>query len=125
MSSASRQSGGSTGSREGRGARSAISKLAMAPAVLSERPEEIEAANSNDPAVARKALEKLLEKNPRNAMLLARLGASYRTDDPARSLDFYRKASEIQPDAPSMRSVTVQRWSRRVAFLKQHTSCNK
>ena len=63
-------------------------------------PEEIEAANSNDPAVARKALEKLLEKNPRNAMLLGRLGASYRTDDPARSLDFYRRASEIQPDAP-------------------------
>ena len=33
-------------------------------------------------------------------MLLGRLGASYRTDDPARSLDFYRKASELQPDAP-------------------------
>ena len=63
-------------------------------------PEEIEAANSSDPAIARKALEKLLEKNPRSAMLLGRLGASYRTDDPARSLDFYRKASEIQPDAP-------------------------
>ena len=63
-------------------------------------PEEIEAANSADPAVARQALEKLLEKNPRNAMLLGRLGASYRTDDPARSLDFYRKASEIQPEAP-------------------------
>ena len=63
-------------------------------------PEEIEAANSDDPATARKALEKLLEKNPRNAMLLGRLGASYRTDDPARSLDFYRKASEIQPEAP-------------------------
>lgn len=63
-------------------------------------PEEIEAANSSDPAVARKALEKLLEKNPRSAMLLGRLGASYRTDDPARSLDFYRRASEIQPDAP-------------------------
>ncbi|HKN82559.1 MAG TPA: tetratricopeptide repeat protein, partial [Pyrinomonadaceae bacterium] len=63
-------------------------------------PEEIEAANSSDPAVARKALEKLLEKNPRNAMLLGRLGASYRTDDPARSLDFYKRASEIQPDAP-------------------------
>ena len=63
-------------------------------------PEEIEAANSDDVAIARKALEKLLEKNPRNAMLLGRLGASYRTDDPARSLDFYRKASEIQPDAP-------------------------
>jgi tetratricopeptide (TPR) repeat protein len=62
-------------------------------------PEEIEAANSDDPAVARKALEKLLEKNPRNAKLLGRLGASYRTDDPARALDFYRRAAEIQPDA--------------------------
>jgi tetratricopeptide (TPR) repeat protein len=61
--------------------------------------EEIEAANSEDPAVARKALEKLLEKNPRNAMLLGRMGASYRTDDPARSLEYYRRASEIQPDA--------------------------
>ena len=63
-------------------------------------PEEIEAANSTDPATARKALEKLLEKNPRNAMLLGRLGASYRTDDPARSLDFYRKAAEVQPKDP-------------------------
>ena len=62
-------------------------------------PEEIEAANSSDAATARKALEKLLEKNPRNAILLARLGASYRTDDPARSLEFYRKASELQPEA--------------------------
>ncbi|HKR14473.1 MAG TPA: tetratricopeptide repeat protein [Pyrinomonadaceae bacterium] len=63
------------------------------------KPEEIEAANSDDPAVARKALEKLLEKNPRNATLLGRLGASYRTDDPARSLEFYRRAAEIQPDS--------------------------
>ena len=63
-------------------------------------PEEIEAANSTDPATARKALEKLLEKNPRSAMLFGRLGASYRTDDPARSLDFYRRASELQPDSP-------------------------
>jgi tetratricopeptide (TPR) repeat protein len=63
-------------------------------------PEEIEAANSTDPAIARKALEKLLEKNPRSAMLLGRLGASFRTDDPARSLEYYRRASEIQPDAP-------------------------
>lgn len=62
-------------------------------------PEDIEAANSSDPATARKALEKLLEKNPRNAMLLGRLGASYRTDAPARSLEFYRKASELQPEA--------------------------
>ena len=63
-------------------------------------PEEIEAANSTDPVVARKALEILLQKNPRSTMLLGRLGASYRTDDPARSLDFYRRAAEIQPDSP-------------------------
>ena len=63
-------------------------------------PEEIEAANSADPEVARKALEKLLDKNPRNAMLLSRLGASYRTDNPARSLEYYRQAAEIKPDAP-------------------------
>ncbi|HKS08573.1 MAG TPA: tetratricopeptide repeat protein [Pyrinomonadaceae bacterium] len=62
-------------------------------------PEEIEAANSSDADVARKALEKLLEKNPRNAMLLARLGASYRTDSPPRSLEYYRQAAELKPDS--------------------------
>jgi len=62
-------------------------------------PEEIEAANSNDADVSRKALEKLLEKNPRNALLLSRLGAAYRTDSPARSLEYYRQAAEIKPDS--------------------------
>jgi tetratricopeptide (TPR) repeat protein len=32
-------------------------------------------------------------------VLLGRLGASYRTDDPARSLEFYRRASQLQPEA--------------------------
>ena len=62
-------------------------------------PEEIQAANSDDPLVARKALETLLAKNPRNALLLSRLGASYRTDNPARSLEYYRQAAEIKPDS--------------------------
>ncbi len=61
--------------------------------------EEIEAANNSDPEISRKALEKLLEKNPRNAMLFARLGASYRTDNPARSLEYYRQAAQIKPDS--------------------------
>jgi tetratricopeptide (TPR) repeat protein len=88
-------------------------------------PEEIEAANSEDAAISRKALEKLLEKNPRNAMLLGRLGASYRTDDPARSLGFYRKASELQPDAPEYALgygaalVQVRRFSDAVFILQQ------
>ncbi|MCU1266668.1 MAG: hypothetical protein JWM21_2986 [Acidobacteria bacterium] len=61
---------------------------------------EIEAANDADPSKARQALEILLQKNPRHALLLARLGASYRTDDPARSLEFYRRANEIDPKNP-------------------------
>jgi len=60
-------------------------------------PEEIETANSEDPLQARQALEKLLEKNPKNPMLLARLGASFRTDNPARSLEYYRQATQLQP----------------------------
>lgn len=60
-------------------------------------PEEIEAANSEDLAVSRKALETLLGKNPGNPMLMARLGASYRTVDPPRSLDYYRRALEVEP----------------------------
>lgn len=60
-------------------------------------PEEINLANSDDPVQSRDGLEKLLKKNPDNAMLLARLGASYRTVDPSRSLVFYRRALELVP----------------------------
>lgn len=59
--------------------------------------EEIAAANSDDPDVARTALEKLLLKNPRSAMLLARLGDANRKTDPTRSLDLFRRALEIEP----------------------------
>jgi len=60
-------------------------------------PEEIKVANSEDLTASRRALETLLGKNPGNAMLMARLGASFRTVDPARSLDLYRRALEIEP----------------------------
>jgi tetratricopeptide (TPR) repeat protein len=63
-------------------------------------PEDIDAANSDDPVVARKALETLLEKNPNNAMLMAKLGAAYRTVDANRSLDYYKRASTIEPANP-------------------------
>jgi tetratricopeptide (TPR) repeat protein len=59
--------------------------------------EEIEAANSEDKSIARGALETLIQKNPKSAMLLARLGASYRKDDPNRSLELYRRAAALQP----------------------------
>ena len=59
--------------------------------------EEINLANGDDPVKSREALENLLKKNPDNAVLLARLGASYRTVDPTRSLGFYRRALELEP----------------------------
>lgn len=60
-------------------------------------PEEIAAANSDDPLVAQKALEVLLGKNPNNGMLLGRLGAAYRATDPNRSLDYYKRAAALDP----------------------------
>jgi tetratricopeptide (TPR) repeat protein len=63
-------------------------------------PEEIKAANSEDSAESKKSLEALLVKNPRNAMLLARLGAASRTDNPAQSLEYYRRAAEFEPKNP-------------------------
>jgi tetratricopeptide (TPR) repeat protein len=84
-------------------------RIATAAGIVNEDPakphvegsaEEIAAANSDDPAVSRKALEKLIEKNPKNAMLFARLGASYRTDDPNRALELYHRAAQLQPANP-------------------------
>src|SRR5262249_53581265 len=77
---------------------------------------------------ARKALETLLQKNPRNAMLLGKLGASYRTDDPNRSLDFYRRANEIEPGNPeyaagySSALVQARRFAEAVVILRKVVS---
>jgi tetratricopeptide (TPR) repeat protein len=87
--------------------------------------EEIEAANSDDPAVALKALEHLLVKNPKNAMLLARLGAAYRTVDAAKALDYYKRALEIEPAnadyATGYSSALIQtrRFAEAAAILRQ------
>ncbi len=48
-------------------------------------------------AEGRAALEKMLEREPGNAALLARLGALYRTDDPLRAVEYYRRALAIEP----------------------------
>jgi tetratricopeptide (TPR) repeat protein len=45
----------------------------------------------------RAALEKLLEREPKNATLLGRLGAAYRRVDPAKSQDYYSRASQLEP----------------------------
>jgi tetratricopeptide (TPR) repeat protein len=43
------------------------------------------------------ATEELLKQQPRNATLLACLGTSLRTVNPARSLELYRQAAEVEP----------------------------
>lgn len=46
---------------------------------------------------ARETLEKLAAADPQNASLQASLGATYRTDDPQKSLQHYRRAVELEP----------------------------
>ena len=57
---------------------------------------QIDPTSTNTTAAAA-SLEKLIEQHPRDASLLAQLGAIYRTADPLRALEFYRRASDIQP----------------------------
>lgn len=56
-------------------------------------------AASNEPLDV-PALEGLILREPRNARALAALGAHYRTTDAARSLDYFRRANEIDPQNP-------------------------
>jgi tetratricopeptide (TPR) repeat protein len=70
------------------------------PQLIAGTREEIDAANSDDPAQARIALDKLVAKNPKNAALFARLGAVTRRTDPQKSADSYRHANEIDPTNP-------------------------
>ena len=88
-------------------------------------PEEIEAANSDDPDAARKALESLLKQNEDNAMLLARLGAAYRKLDANRSLEYYKRAVSIEPANPdyatgySSALVQARRFAEAAGVLRQ------
>ncbi|MEP6911140.1 MAG: tetratricopeptide repeat protein [bacterium] len=50
--------------------------------------------NATDAAAA---LEKLVIQDPRNASLLAQLGALYRTTNPPRALEYYRRAADLDP----------------------------
>ncbi|MDQ3686148.1 MAG: tetratricopeptide repeat protein, partial [Acidobacteriota bacterium] len=59
------------------------------------RLEFADAGDDSPEALA--AIEKLVERDSRNAALWARLGAMYRIIDPQKSLDSYRRAVEIEP----------------------------
>ena len=54
-------------------------------------------ARCEDTPEARAAVEKLVGLEPRNASALACLGSLLRTSEPQRSLEYYRRASEVDP----------------------------
>jgi tetratricopeptide (TPR) repeat protein len=76
-------------------------------------------------AESRAALEKILNREPRNAALLARLGGLYRTDDPARALEYYTRALEIEPRNADYATgygaalVQAKRYTDAVSILRQ------
>jgi tetratricopeptide (TPR) repeat protein len=49
----------------------------------------------------RAALEQLLERDPKNATLLARLGTAYRRINPVKSQDYFYRALQIEPNNTS------------------------
>jgi tetratricopeptide (TPR) repeat protein len=70
-------------------------------------------------------LENLLGKNTYTAMLMARLGAAYRTVDPNRSLDYYKRAATIEPANPEYATgygsalVQARRFAEAAAILRR------
>jgi len=79
-------------------------------------PEEIEAANSDDPIHRAEGAGKTAGEESHSGMLLARLGASFRTDDPGRSLEFYRRAAALEPNSSEYAVGYAQRLYRHAAF---------
>lgn len=73
----------------------------------------------------RAEMEKLLEQQPRDAALLARLCVLYRTDDAPRALEYCRRALEIQPTNPDYATgygaalVRARRFEEAVKLLRQ------
>jgi tetratricopeptide (TPR) repeat protein len=55
------------------------------------------AGGDGSSAEERAALEELLQRDPKNASLLARLGSAYRRIDPVKSEDYYYRALQIEP----------------------------
>lgn len=55
------------------------------------------AGGDGSSAEERAALEQLLARDPKNATLLARLGAAYRRINPLKSQDYYHRALQIEP----------------------------
>jgi tetratricopeptide (TPR) repeat protein len=69
------------------------------PEVIALR-EEI-AGGDGSSAEGRAALEQMLERDPKNATLLARLGTAYRRINPVKSQDYFYRALQVEPNNTS------------------------
>jgi tetratricopeptide (TPR) repeat protein len=58
---------------------------------------EVAADTDSNTPEDRAVLEQILQRDPQNASLLARLGNAYRRVDPAKSQDYYYRALQIEP----------------------------
>ena len=73
----------------------------------------------------RTALEKLLQHDPQNTSLLARLGSAYRRVDPSKSEGYYDRALQIEPDNPKHATgyaaalVQLRRFAEAVGILQR------
>jgi tetratricopeptide (TPR) repeat protein len=87
--------------------------------------ETLEAANSDDPKIARPALVTLLQADPKNAVAHARLCAIDRANDPSSALAHCRSAVELQPKNPDYATgyaaalVQARRFAEAVSLLRQ------
>jgi hypothetical protein len=86
---------------------------------------EVAADTDSNTPEDRAVLEQILERDPKNASLLARLGNAYRRVDPVKSRDFYLRALQLEPRTKSMLSVTPRRWSNPGNSAKRKSSCDR
>jgi tetratricopeptide (TPR) repeat protein len=78
----------------------ALNETNAPPAVLAEAKDlrrRLALQSETDPAKERAALEELAARDPQNAQILARLGALTRRSDPEKSLQYFRRAAELDP----------------------------
>ena len=65
--------------------------------LFAELRAEIAADTGSNTPEDRALLEQMLQRNPKNTNLLARLGDAYRRVDPAKSQDYYHRALQLDP----------------------------
>lgn len=65
--------------------------------LFAELRAEIAADTGSNTPEDRAMLEQMLQRNPKNSSLLARLGDAYRRVDPAKSQDYYYRALQLDP----------------------------